>query len=223
MNMTVLRIFLILPLLAALGGCDESRFVVDPLGEARVCETQLAGNWLVVDVGGGAPDYLLIDPMCNVRLLRAPRAGEGSSALDGSTQPTQIALAPSIGRIDGVTYATLTDDQYHRAAGEDDGQPAHADQRDGFHVFRIEAARDRIVLRAVDHAALAKAIIDNKVNGEVSKTDDGLKNVVLLDAEGVRALLTERWLFRQADPLQLQRVAAADLPPRLRARAEADR
>ncbi len=221
--MAVLRMILILPLLAALSACDESRFVVDPLGEARVCEAQLAGNWLIVDDGGGAPDYLLIDQTCNVRLLRAPRAGEGSSTLDESAQPTQIALAPSIGRIDGVSYATLTDNEYHRAAGEDDGKPAHGDQRDGFHVFRIEAARDRIVLRAVDHAALAKMIIDNKVEGEVSKTEDGLKNVVLLDAAGARQLLAERWLFRKAEPLQLQRVATADLPPRLRARAEADR
>ncbi len=221
--MSLMRIFVILPLLATLVACDESRFVVDPLGEARVCEAQLAGNWRIVDDPDGAPEYLLIDAACNVRVVRGPRPGEGSSTLDESTQQSQVELAPSIGRIGNVVYATLTDAQYHLAAGEDDGKPAHADQRDGFHVFRIEASRDRILLRAVDHQALAKAIIDNQVKGEVSKTDDGLKNLVLLDSRGVAGLLTERWLFRKADPLQLQRVATADLPPRLRARAEAVR
>ena len=221
--MSLLRSVLILPLLATLVACDESRFLVDPLGEARVCEAQLAGNWRVVDDAGGAPEYLLVDADCNVRLVRGPRPGEGSSTLGESAQQSQVELAPSIGRIGGLTYATLTDAQYHRAAGEDEGKPTHADQRDGFHVFLIEASRDRILLRAVDHQALARAIIDNQVKGEVSKTDDGLKNVVLLDSDGVGKLLAERWLFRKAAPLQLRRVATADLPPRLRAQVEAGR
>jgi hypothetical protein len=221
--MSLLRSVLILPLLASLVACDESRFVVDPLGEARLCEPQLAGNWRIVDDPDGAAEYLLVDTACNVRLVRGPRPGEGASTLDESAQPSQVELAPSIGRIGGVTYATLTDAQYHRAGGEDDAKPAHLDQRDGFHVFRIEASRDRIVLRAVDHQALARAIVDDQVKGEVSKTEDGLKNVVLLDSAGVVELLDESWLFRKADPLQLQRVATADLPARLRARVEAAR
>ncbi len=206
----------LLPLVLALAGCDESRFVVDPLGDARVCETDLAGTWRIVEDGDGPPDYLVVTARCDVHLLHAPRPAEGGLGAGGAKP--DVRIAPSIGRIERTTYATLTDEDWHRAGDDPDDAAPHGGYS-GFHVLRVTGSGDRRTIQSVDHVALAKAIIDGKVRGEVSKTEDGLRNLVDADAATVRELLRERWLFRRKDPLRIERVDAEDLPPAIRRRA----
>lgn len=207
----------LLPLVLALAGCDESRFVVDPLGDARVCEQDLAGAWRIVEDSEGPADWLFVTPSCDVHLLHAPRPAEGGLGAGGDKP--DVRIAPSIGRIERTLYATLTDEDWHRAGDDPDDAAPHGGYS-GFHVLRIKGSGERRTIQSVDHVALAKAIIDGKVRGEVSKTEDGLRNLVDADAAAVRKLLRERWLFRRKDPLKIEREATANLPPAIRRRVE---
>jgi hypothetical protein len=217
MNRRIALCFL-LPGLLALAGCDESRFVVDPLGEARVCESDLAGAWRIVEDSEAPADYLVVAANCDVRLVNAPRPSEGGVAV--SAAKPDVRIAPSIGRVDRALYATLTDEDWHRAGNDPDDAAPHGGYS-GFHVLWVKGSGDRRTVHAVDHVALAKAIIDGKVRGEVAKTEDSLRNRVDADAAAVRKLLRERWLFRRKDPLRIERVDPAKLPPGLRRRLEA--
>lgn len=207
-----------LALLAAAGllaGCDETRFDVDPLGEPRACEPSFAGVWRIEDDGDGAPEYVDLEADCSLRLLRPARGGEGGLELDAAARPP-VALSPAIGRVDGVAYLTLTDEDFHRAADAEGDDTGHAESPGGFHVYRLEVRGDAATVRAVDHAAVAKALIDERLRGSVSKDEDGLKNRLALDLDASRALLRERWLFRRDEPLRLVRVAPESLPPGIR-------
>ncbi len=208
----------------ALAGCDETRFATDPLGATRACEASLEGVWRIEDDNEGPAEYLAVSASCDVSLLRPARAGEGGVDADAEARPP-IELAPSIGRIGSTLYATVTDDDFHRAADAGDGsaQRGHEVPRGGFHAWRIERSGERATLRAVDHRAVARAIIDGKLEGEVSKNDDGLKNWVALEGEALRDLLGQRWLFRRDDPVRLARVDPATLGPAMRAQLGAGR
>lgn len=211
---------LLLAAVLPLAACDETRFTADPLGEARACEPGLAGTWRIEDDADGAPEFVHLEADCDLRLLRAAPGGEGGLDLDAVARRT-VALSPSIGRIDGSLYLSLTDEDFHRAADEDVNDTGHPGSPGGFHAYRIELRGESAQLRGVDHRAVARAIIDGKLNGEVRKDSEGLKNLVQADAAAVRALLRERWLFRRDQPLRLQRVRLADLPPGIRRQVEA--
>jgi hypothetical protein len=224
MSMALRRLLLAAAAALALAGCDETRFAADPLGETRACESTLEGVWRIEDDKDSPAEYFAVSANCDVRLLRPPRAGEGGIDADAEARPP-VELAPSIGRIDGRLYAVLTDDDFHRAADGDDaaGERGHETARGGFHAWRIELDGNRALLRTVDHRAVARAIIDGKLEGEVAKNDDGLKNWVALDRDALRELLGQRWLFRRDDPLRLARVDPASLPPGMRAQSGPDR
>jgi hypothetical protein len=209
------RAVLLLALTPLLAGCDETRFALDPLGEPRACDATLAGVWRIVDDGDGAPEYVHLEDDCDVRLLRTPRASEGGLERDAASRPP-VRLSPAIGRIDGTLLLTLTDEDFHRAADPEAGDTGHPGSTGGFHVYRLEVRGGTASLRPVDHRAVAKAIIDERLRGSVSKNDDGLKNLLELDLGATRELVRERWLFRRDDPLRLERVAPGDLPAGIR-------
>ncbi len=219
--MMALQRFLLAAMAAlTLAGCDESRIATDPLGDARACEAALEGVWRIEDDKESPAEYFAVSPECNVRLLRPARAGEGGVDADADAEARPaIELAPSIGRIDGVLYAILTDDDFHRAADEGDDR-GHETARGGFHVWRIEQRGERAELRTVDHRAVARAIIDDRLEGEVSKDEDGLKNWIAVERDAARELLGQRWLFRRDQPLRLTRVDPASLAPGMRSQLE---
>jgi hypothetical protein len=221
MKMALQRMLLAAMAALALGGCDESRFATDPLGDARMCEAALEGVWRIEDDKDAAAEYFAVSPECNVRLLRPARAGEGGVDADAEARPA-IELAPSIGRIDGALYAILTDDDFHRAADEGDDR-GHETARGGFHAWRIEQRGERAELRPMDHRAVARAIIDDKLEGEVAKNDDGLKNWIAIERDAAQELLGQRWLFRRDQPLRLTRVDPASLAPGMRSQLEPSR
>lgn len=206
------RALCLLPLLTLLAACEETRFAVDPLGEPRACESGLDGVWRIED--DGAREYVHLRPDCELRLLRPAMGGEGGVDFDAAARRT-VQLSPAIGRIDGVLYLALTDDDFHRAADDASVDRRHA-EGGGFHVFRIELRGEQASVRAVDHREVAKAIIDERLRGSVAKDERGLKNRLDLDLDASRALLPERWLFRRDDPLRLARVRPRDLPPAIR-------
>jgi hypothetical protein len=210
-----LRPLLLLPLFALLAACDETRFPLDPLGEPRACDPSLAGVWRIVDDAEDAPEYIHVRADCDVRLLRPAPGGEGGLELDAAARPP-IALSPAIGRVDGTLHVTLTDEDFHRAAEDAPGDTGHPGSTGGFHVYRLELRGDAASLLPVDHKAVAKAIIDERLRGSVSKTEEGLKNLLDLDLGASRALLRERWLFRRDDPLRLVRAAPDSLPTGIR-------
>jgi hypothetical protein len=212
--------WLLLPLLLSLAACDETRFALDPLGQVRGCAPELAGVWRIEDDGGGAPEFVDLGADCALRLLRPAPGGEGGVDYD-AIAPRTIELAPSIARIDGALYLSLTDEDFHRAADEDATDTGHPGSTGGYHVYRIELRGDTASVRAVDHPAVARAIIDGKLEGEVHKDERGLKNLLVLDTAATRELLGERWLFSSAAPLRLVRTPVDRLPRGIRSQVEA--
>jgi hypothetical protein len=217
--MSRLRALLILLALVLLAGCDETRFA-QPLAAKGDCESDLRGLWRIVDEPDSTPEFVHVADGCRIRLLRAPLPGEGG--VDGATTGIRdVSFRVALARTDGVLHAWLTDRDFHAAGG--DTKPAeHHGQPDGFHVFRIEARTREVVVRGVDHVAVAKAIIEGTLRGQVHKSEDGLKNFVETDAAATAQLLRKRWLFRREDPLRLQRVAVDELPASLRRIVQSD-
>ena len=201
---TLTRCTLLLATLA-LAACDQTRFVSDPAGNAPICDADIAGLWVVDENERVASDVLEITDKCRVRYFSLPQDHKGGPLASDAEFSVNVA------RLKGTLYATLTHEALRDIAN--DTKP---DDAEGYHVFRLDTARNTLKLYDMDHKHVAKLIIDGTIKGEVTKTSDELRNVVPGEIAAIRALLAKERLFSKK-PMLFKRGKAEDMPAPIRA------
>jgi hypothetical protein len=156
------RVPFALAALLALAGCQVTTFEQSPLA-ALPCDPAVAGEWhsLGDEPSGDGEMILRISNDCQLaieeRTADGPRTGE----------PTPLFL----GEHAGQRYAWTDAGWMLRRFREDHAVPAG-----DVHLVRFAIAGDRLELWSTDDKAIAHAIIDGELTGEVIARDSRLFN-----------------------------------------------
>jgi hypothetical protein len=197
--------------LLLLAGCESSRFTTLPWAEGGpMCVDPPAGWWVSTDPDEvDAPTWVHIGDDCIVALATRQTREDGSVEIEAYKLTTAYGTVGSraILAVPDRDVVAIDADLADAASGS-----ASRQADDGWHMLEVVPDGNSLRLRFVDHRRLAHAIIDDKVRGNVTRTDTTLANVVTEDAEGARRLLADAATFGGADPLRVDRVDPMKVP-----------
>lgn len=151
-------------LLAALGGCVETRFE-SPLGDnIETCDVKWKGLWGDPD-SATEPGAIYVDDECRFIVLDQPERG---------TPLKQIHVPVNFVHADGKDYLVVADSALK---GLVELKPPHgvdpAPDKSFFYA-RYRVRGDRVELNQVDSEAVAKLVIDGRLDGTVEKVGNDL-------------------------------------------------
>ena len=172
-----------------LSACEATTFEKAPIA-ALPCDPALAGHWASEGEGDDKDGEIVlqIDAACQLSVLEqkadGPRTGE--------------ATALHLGRHGRHHYAWVDAGWMMRRFDEDHQFPAG-----DVYLVRYRRQGDRLELWSIDDKAVAHAIIDDRLDGEVLASDNELFNRLTGTQEA--AVLDHRGLF-DADPAGFRRL-----------------
>lgn len=157
--MNKLPLLLVTGLLAA---CQATSFEHAPL-QAIACDPALAGHWVSQGEGSDDDGEVTLDIGSDCRLEMSEQKPDGMVGGE--------AVTFHLGRQGRHTYAWVEANWLMRRAGEDHRMP------DGdVVVMRYQRRGDTLDLWSTDDPAIAHAIIDDRLEGEVIARDERLFN-----------------------------------------------
>ncbi|MGA8278712.1 MAG: hypothetical protein WB784_11035 [Rhodanobacteraceae bacterium] len=170
----------------AASACEETRFATPPGTDLADCDPAWKGLWLGDDTSDERPEGIYVDAQCRLSVIETESPG-------ATPKRTPIALR----------YATIAGKRYVVAAQSAlkplfDLPPPYAidpPPGDAYFLARYRVSADRIELFRVDNAKVAKLVIDGKLDGTVSKTDNELHVFVRTNAAGLVDLLRRENIF----------------------------
>lgn len=175
-----------------LGACQMTTFDAAPIAAAG-CDPELAGRWLSMDEdpAKNGEVVLVVDAACQLVMESVQKDGVRRS------EPTALHLGQHglyrYGWVD-ARWALLQFDEEHVVPETD------------VYLLRLARDGDRLTLWTTDDKAIAHAIIDGELTGDVVSNDRDLFN--RLTETGDAALLDHPGLFK-ADPVAFLRQADA--------------
>ena len=183
--------------LVGLSGCAATTFQKPPVAEVG-CNAQLVGDWLsVADSGSNdAPGEveLQIDKTCNLSLTEHKKDG------DVSGDATML----HIGRDGAQDYFWLDATWAFKRAQSTEPAPAG-----DVYLLRYSFLGKELQLRTANDRAIAHRILDDKLHGEVHKTESTLVNRLTgaVTPEQLRGMVTfdtkpARFARRDAEPVK---------------------
>lgn len=176
-----------------LGACEMTTFRSAPLAHAG-CDEAVVGTWLSVDEdpNKNGEVVLRIDSACQLQ-MESLEKGE-------VRRSSQTAL--HLGEHGRYRYAWV---DARWALGQFDQE--HTVPADDVYLVRIGLEADRLLMWSVDDKAVAHAIIDGKLKGEVSFKDSDLFNRLTETSEP--ALLEHPGLFKDESAVFVRDADAA--------------
>lgn len=178
-----------------LAGCEATTFEKPPVAELA-CDAQLVGDWLSVadsdsnDTPGEVE--LQIDKSCRLSLIEHKKDG------DVGGDPTTL----HIGRVGPQHYFWIDAAWAFRRAQSTEPAPAG-----DVYLLRYDIDGKELRLHTADDRAVAHHILDDKLNGEVHKTESTLVNRVTgtVTEEQLRTMIAfdtkpARFTRRDAEP-----------------------
>ena len=182
-----------------LGGCIETRFE-SPLGDhIETCDARWKGLWTGADSDldlGRDVTAFHINEDCEFSVLDQP---EPNGALKRIRVPLNYV------HVDGRDYLVIADTAL---AGLVKLEPPHgidpAPQK-SFFFARYRVRGERIELYPVDDEAVARLVIDGKLEGTVDKTRNELRVYVRGSRAQMLALVREHAIFKDKPTLELVR------------------
>ena len=174
----------------ALGACQMTTFEAAPLA-ASPCDPALAGDWLSQDEdpAKNGEVVLRMDDACQLVLQTTTKDGVRTGA------PTPLHLGQH-----GLYRYAWVDARWAMAQFEEDHVPPAGD----VYLLRIASDGDRVTLWTINDKAVAHAIIDGTLQGEVASRNRELFN--RLAGNEAPGVLDHAGLFN-ADPVQFVRCA----------------
>ena len=162
--MPVLRRIAAVGLLAVLGGCVETRFE-SPIGDnIETCDVKWKGLWGDAD-SATEPGAIYVDDDCRFIVLDQPERG-------GPLK--QIHVPMNFVHADGKDYLVVADSALK---GLVELKPPHGidpPPDKSFFFARYRVRGDRVEINQVDSDAVAKLVIDGKLEGSVDKVANDL-------------------------------------------------
>jgi hypothetical protein len=156
---------LLMPVLAlGLAGCEATTFEKPPIAEVA-CDAQLVGDWLSV-ADSGTNDTpgeveLQIDKACHLSLIEHKKDG------DVGGEATEL----HIGRNGSQNYFWLDAAWAFKRAQSTEPAPAG-----DVYVLRYNISGKELQLRTANNRLIAHRILDDKLHGEVHKSESTLVN-----------------------------------------------
>ena len=183
-----IRVLLLAAASLLLGACEMTTFQAAPIA-ASGCDAALVGQWLSLDEdpAKNGDVVLHIDDACQLRMDNTEQGVVRRS------EPTALHLGQH-----GLYRYAWVDARWALLQFDEDNVVAQGD------VYLVRIARDdnRLTLWTVDDKAVAHAIIDNELKGDVVFTNRDLFN--RLTETGKPAVLDHPGLFK-ADPVMFMR------------------
>ena len=158
-----MRIAILLPLLAGLSACESTSFQAPPVAEAA-CDPAIVGTWLSVDDKNPGEVELQIDKSCKLLFVENEKSGRKEGA------PTQMHVGS-----DGDARYLWVDAAWAKQRFEMSDAPPAGD----IYLLRYAVAGDELTLELPDDKAIAHRIVDGKLRGEISKSENTLRNRLL--------------------------------------------
>jgi len=182
------RVMLLAACLMPLGACEITTFETAPIAAGN-CDPGLAGRWLSMDEdpAKNGEVVLAVDAACQLRIETVQK-----DALRRS-EPTTLHLGQQ-----GLYRYAWVNARWALAQFDEDHVLPAAD----VYVMRIARDGDRLTLWGTDDRAVAHAIIDGELSGEVASSNRELFTRLGGDADP--ALLDHPGLFK-ADPIAFLR------------------
>ena len=159
-----MRSALLMCLVVLACGCQATSFQNPPLADSG-CDPALAGDWVSLDDAGTPNGELRLSLTAKCELNVA-----GTEVKQPDAGPTQVHL----GRRGNTDYA------WFNAAWSNhvfDVKEFEADPQDVY-LFRYEVQGQELIMRAIDHKAVAHRIIDGGISGTVRSDENVLVNRV---------------------------------------------
>ncbi len=204
---------LLLPCVLLLAACQTTRFQSRPSGAYSDCDPAWVGSWQVTQqqAGGNVDQLGTLDIPAGCQPITAHESGKPSEGFDDYT----------------FSYARVGPLRLLVGSENTDKAPVdkHADKAPGLLVFRFEASPQRITVYGIDHALVARRIVDGTLPGHTEATSQvhpgqkrarttSIDNLIEGDGDTIAALLQgEPTLFSAQPVLMLRRVPAGSVDP----------
>lgn len=179
----------------ALGGCVETRFESPLGGRQESCDARWKGLWI-----GPDPDdqsaAVYVDTTCNLFVIDKPAADK---------PVRRVELPVRYKQVDGRDYLSVEAAAFKELADLDppyaiEPAPAHA-----YFFARYTISGDRLEIDMVNSKRVAQLVIDDKIDGTVGKSRNGLHVFVRGDPARMLEIVRSEPIFDGVTPIILVR------------------
>ena len=189
------KLRLLIPLLALLGGCTETRFE-SPLGDnIETCDVRWKGLWTDTETNSEAT-AIYVDDECHFILADQPEKG-------GPLKRIHVPM--NYVHVDGRDYLVVADASLK---GVVEVKPPYAIEpppAKSFYFARYRLRGDHVEITQVNSQRAAQLVIDGKLEGTVSKTANELHVFIRGDRARMLEIVRKQPLFDDQKPAKLVR------------------
>ncbi|MGA9422287.1 MAG: hypothetical protein WBW61_07975 [Rhodanobacteraceae bacterium] len=168
------------------GACEETRFATPPGADLADCDPAWKGLWLADDASDDRPEGIQVDAQCRLSVIETESPG---------AVPKRTPIALRYAAIAGRKYVVASQSALKPLFDLPPPYAIDPPPMDAYFLARYRVSADRIELFRVDNAKVAKLVIDGKLDGTVSKTDNELHVFVRTNAAGLVDLLKRENIF----------------------------
>lgn len=190
-----MKLRLLIPLLALLGGCTETRFE-SPLGDnIETCDVRWKGLWTDTETKSEAT-AIYVDNECHFILADQPEKG-------GPFKRVHVPM--NYVHVDGKDYLVVADTSLK---GVVDISPPYAIEptpAKSFYFARYRLRGDSVEITQVNSQRAAQLVIDGKLEGTVSKTANELHVFIRGDRARMLEIVRKQPIFDDQTPTKLVR------------------
>lgn len=190
-----MKLRLLIPLLALLGGCSETRFE-SPLGDnIETCDPHWKGLWTDIESKSEAT-AIYVDNECRFILADQPEKGGPFK---------RIHVPMNYVHVDGKDYLVVADTSLKGVA---DIKPPYAIEptpAKSFYFARYRIRGDNLTITQVNSQRAAQLVIDGKLEGTVSKTANELHVYIRGDRARMLEIVRKQPIFDDQTPTKLVR------------------
>ncbi len=195
-TLTVFRVGLLVLIALLFSGCVETRFE-SPLGnDIKACDPRVKGLWVDPDDPLHASSAVFVDDKCRVQIL---------VQTEPATPLRQVHLPVNFVHLDKQDYLVVADAEL---ANVTDVPPVFGIDpvpKRSFFFVRYRVRGSRLELTPVNTAALAKLVIDGKLDGTVSSTNHELHVFIRGDRDRMLDVVRQQPVFKNSEPLVAER------------------
>lgn len=198
MRINSLAAFALLTL--AVSGCDETRFE-SPLGDnIETCDAHWKGLWSFDESPSDKSGAFWIDQECKFTILDQPEAGAPFK---------QIHVPVNYVHDKGKDYLVVADSALKGLVELKPPYGINPAPQKSFFFARYNASGNKIEVSSVDDKAVAKLVVDGKLEGTVSKTANELHVFLRGDRAAMLEIVRGNTIFTAKPGMVLNRVNQA--------------
>ena len=190
-----MKLHWLIPLLALLGGCTETRFEA-PLGDnIETCDVHWKGLWTDTETKSEAT-AIYVDNECHFILADQPEKGGPFK---------RIHVPMNYVHVDGKDYLVVADSSLK---GVVDIKPPYAIEpapAKSFYFARYRLRGDNLEITQVNSQRAAQLVIEGKLEGTVSKTANELHVFIRGDRTRMLEIVRKQPIFDDQTPTKLVR------------------